>query len=205
MNGLELCSHIKSNIEICHIPVILLTAKTTLENKIEGLECGADAYIEKPFAMPHLSAQIKNLLDNRAKLRQNFVNDPYITTNSIAQNKADEDFLNKLTEIIQKNLDDATFNIDNLASEIGMSRTSLHRKIKGITEFTPGDFIRVIRLKKAAELLLEGEYRINEICAMIGIQSLSYFSKCFQKQFGMTPKEFAKNKGKQKSVEENNR
>lgn len=197
MDGLELCKSIKTNIETCHIPIILLTAKTTLNNKIEGLKNGADAYIEKPFAMPHLLVQISNLLDNRMKLRQNFANNPYIATNSMAQNKADEDFLNKLTEVIRQNLDDENFNIDNLAAEMNMSRTSLHRKIKGITEFTPGDFIRIIRLKRAAELLIEGEYRINEICMLVGIHSLSYFSKSFQKQFGVLPKDFAKNRGQQ--------
>lgn len=195
MDGLSLCKSIKANIETCHIPVILLTAKTTLSNKIEGLKYGADAYIEKPFAMPHLLVQINNLLENRMKLRQNFANNPYIATNSMAQNKADEDFLNKLTEIIRQNLDDENFNIDNLAAEMNMSRTSLHRKIKGITEFTPGDFIRIIRLKRAAELLMEGEYRINEICMLVGIRSLSYFSKSFQKQFGVLPKDFAKSQG----------
>lgn len=197
MDGLELCKSIKSNIETCHIPIILLTAKTTLNNKIEGLKNGADAYIEKPFAMPHLLVQINNLLENRIKLRQNFANSPYIATNSMAQNKADEDFLNKLTEIVRQNLDDENFNINNLASEMNMSRTSLHRKIKGVTELTPGDFIRIIRLKRAAELLLEGEYRINEICMLVGIHSLSYFSKSFQKQFGVLPKDFAKNRGQQ--------
>ncbi|MEG0647158.1 MAG: response regulator, partial [Bacteroides sp.] len=197
MDGLELCKSIKSNLETCHIPIILLTAKTTLNNKIEGLKNGADAYIEKPFSMPHLLVQINNLLENRMKLRQNFANNPYIATNSMAQNKADEDFLNKLTEKVKQNLDNENFNIDNLAEEMNMSRTSLHRKIKGITELTPGDFIRIIRLKKAAELLMEGEYRINEICMLVGIHSLSYFSKSFQKQFGVLPKDFAKNRGNQ--------
>lgn len=196
-DGLELCNEIKSDIETCHIPIILLTAKTTLHNKIEGLNSGADAYIEKPFAMSYLLAQIKNLLESRMKLRQNFANSPYIATNSMAQNKADEDFLNKLTEVIRQNLDNEEFNIDDLAREVNMSRTSLHRKIKVITELTPGDFIRIIRLKRAAELLLEGEYRINEICMIVGIRSLSYFSKSFQKQFGVLPKDFAKSHMKQ--------
>ncbi|HCS72806.1 MAG TPA: hybrid sensor histidine kinase/response regulator, partial [Clostridiales bacterium] len=193
-DGLELCNEIKSNIETCHIPIILLTAKTTLNNKIEGLNCGADAYMEKPFAMSHLFVQIRNLLESRKKLRQNFANNPYMATNSLPQNKADEDFLNKLTEVIRRNLDDDTFNIDDLAREVNMSRTSLHRKIKAITDQTPGDFIRIIRLRKAAELLIEGEYRINEICMIVGIRSLSYFSKSFQKQFGVLPKDFAKSR-----------
>ena len=197
MTGFEVTKKLKTEFATSHIPIILLTAKTTLNNKIEGLNSGADAYMEKPFAMPHLLVQIKNLLENRSKLRQNFANSPYIATNSMVQNKADEDFLNKLTEVIRQNLDDDTFNIDDLAREVNMSRTSLHRKLKGITELTPGDFIRIIRLKKAAELLLEGEYRINEICMIVGIRSLSYFSKSFQKQFGVLPKDFAKSHVKQ--------
>ena len=196
MDGLELCRSIKSNLETCHIPIILLTAKATLNNKIEGLKSGADAYIEKPFSMAHLLVQINNLLEGRMKLRQNFSNSPYIATNTMAQNKADEEFLNRLTEIIRRNLEDNAFSVDDLASEMNMSRTSLHRKIKGVTSMTPGDFIRIIRLKRAAELLREGEYRINEICILVGINSLSYFSKCFQKQFGILPKDFAKSQGK---------
>lgn len=200
MDGLELCQNIKSSSDTCHIPVILLTAKTTLENRICGLKHGADAYIEKPFSMPHLLAQINNLLENRAKLLRNFASKPYIPTESIAQNKSDELFLNKLTRIIKQNIEDDTFNIDNLASEMNMSRTSLHRKIKGLTELTPGDFIRTIRLRKAAELLLEGELRINEICMQIGIHSLSYFSKSFKEQFGVLPKDFVK-KHKEETIQ----
>lgn len=196
MDGLELCKAIKSNLETCHIPIILLTAKSTLSNKIEGLKTGADAYIEKPFAMPYLLAQIENLLESRMKLRQNFANSPYIATNTMAQNKADEDFLNKMTEIIRQNIESEAFNVDNLAEEMHMSRTSLHRKIKGITEMTPGDFIRIIRLKRAAELLSEGDYLVSEICMLVGIRSLSYFSKSFQKQFGVLPKDFVKSHGK---------
>lgn len=168
----------------------------TLSNKIEGLKTGADAYIEKPFAMPYLLAQIENLLESRMKLRQNFANSPYIATNTMAQNKADEDFLNKMTEIIRQNIESEAFNVDNLAEEMHMSRTSLHRKIKGITEMTPGDFIRIIRLKRAAELLSEGDYLVSEICMLVGIRSLSYFSKSFQKQFGVLPKDFVKSHGK---------
>lgn len=196
MDGLELCKTIKTNLETCHIPFIMLTAKTTLGNKIEGLKTGADAYIEKPFAMPHLLVQIENLLESRMKLRQNFANSPYIATSTMAQNKADEEFLNKMTDIIKQNIENENFNVDNLAEEMHMSRTSLHRKIKGITEMTPGDFIRIIRLKRAAELLSEGNYQVSEICMLIGIRSLSYFSKTFQKQFGILPKDFIKSHGK---------
>lgn len=192
MSGIDLCKNIKSNIQICHIPVILLTAKTNLNSKIEGLKSGADAYIEKPFSILHLRVQISNLLENHEKLRKNFASNPFIGTNTIARTKADEQFLNKMTEVIMQNLEEENFNVDDLASAVNMSRTSLHRKLKGISELTPGDFIRLVRLKKAAELLKEGEYRINEICILVGFHSQSYFTKSFQKQFGMLPKDFIK-------------
>lgn len=195
MDGLEFCKIIKTNLETCHIPFIMLTAKTTLDNKIEGLKTGADAYIEKPFAMPYLLVQIENLLESRIRLRQNFANSPYIATSTMAQNKADEDFLNKMTDIIKQNIENENFNVDNLAEEMCMSRTSLHRKVKGMTDMTSGDFIRIIRLKRAAELLSEGNYQVSEICMLIGIRSLSYFSKIFQKQFGILPKDFIKSRG----------
>lgn len=196
MDGFELCKTIKSNIETSHIPVILLTAKTNLGSKIEGLKKGADAYIEKPFSTHYLLAQISNLFENRDNLRKNFSNNPLITTNSIVQTKADEKFMNKLTEAVMTHIDVEEFNVDNLAEIMCMSRTSLHRKIKGISDMTPGDFIRIVRLKRAAELLQEGEYRINEIAILVGFQSQSYFAKSFQKQFGVLPKDFIK-KGNQ--------
>lgn len=198
MDGFELCKTIKSNLDSSHIPVVLLTAKTNLGSKIEGLKSGADAYIEKPFSMPHLLVQITNLLENRENLRKNFANNPFITTNTIAQTKADEQFLNKLTEVVMQNIEEENFNVDNLADAMNMSRTSLHRKIKGVSELTPGDFIRLVRLKKAAELLQEREYRINEICILVGFHSQSYFTKSFQKQFGVLPKDFGKKTAEEK-------
>ncbi|MBQ8046898.1 MAG: response regulator [Prevotella sp.] len=192
MDGLELCRTLKADIETCHIPIILLTAKTTLTNKIEGLESGADAYIEKPFSTGHLSAQVENLLESRRKLRENFANDPFVATKTIAHDKADEEFLGRLTSIIRQRLEDEEFDVDRLAAEMNMSRSSLHRKIKAIADQTPNDFIRIIRLKRAAELLQDGRYRVNEVCMMVGIRSMSYFSKAFYRQFGKLPKDFMK-------------
>lgn len=192
MDGIELCNRIASDLSTCHIPVILLTAKTNLDSKIKALKNGAAAYIEKPFSMPYLEAQIANLIENQHKLHKNFARNPLLGSSTIARNKTDEKFLNKLTEIINQNLDKENFNVDNLANEVNMSRTSLHRKLKEISGLTPGDFIRLVRLKKAAELLQNGEYRINEICILVGIHSQSYFTKSFQKQFGILPKDFAK-------------
>ena len=191
-DGLKLCTEIKSNVHYSHIPVIMLTAKVDLKSKIEGLYAGADAYVEKPFSMEHLSAQISNLLSNRNKLKQSFINSPNQNIGTIALTKADENFLEKVKQIIHKNMSETLFNVDSLSEELHMSRSSLHRKIKGISELTPNDFIQLVRLKKAVELLEEGSYRINEICFLVGINSSSYFSKIFKKQFGMSPKDFVK-------------
>lgn len=194
MNGLELCKFIKTNTLYSHIPVVLLTAKTDIKYKIEGLEHGADAYMEKPFAVEHLEAQILNLLENREKLKENFNNSPLASIRSIGKNKADEAFLQELTNIIEANITKEEFSVDELAQAIAMSRSNLYRKLKGLSGLTPNDFIRVVKLKKAVKLMSDGETRINEICFMVGFNTSSYFAKCFKKQFGMLPKDFIKNK-----------
>jgi Signal transduction histidine kinase len=192
MDGYELCSQIKSNINTSHIPVLLLTAKCSVKDKIEGLEVGAEAYVEKPFSVEYLAAQIVSLLKNRKILREKFTSTPFVSPASIVSSKADENFINKLTAIIEKNISDADLSIEMLAHEMCLSRTSFFAKIKGISGLTPNDYIRLIRLKKAAEHLSKGEYRINEVCFLVGFNSPSYFAKCFQKQFGMLPNDFAK-------------
>ncbi len=192
MDGFGLCAKIKNNQDFSHIPVILLTAKTNIQNKIEGLELGADAYIEKPLSMEYLLAQIDNLLESRKKLQEAFTHSPFARTGTIAVNKLDEQFLNRLADIIEKNMANPDFNVDKLAEYMYMSRSSLLRKIKGVSEISPNDFIRIIRLKKAAEILQEGVYKVNEVCFLVGFSSTSYFSKAFLKQFGVLPKDFAK-------------
>ena len=194
MDGLQLCSHIKSNVDTSHIPVIMLTAKSDIQSRIESLDVGADAYVEKPFSMEHLLAQIANILVNRNKIKQSFINSPVQNIGSIALTKADEIFLEKVTQAIHKNLQDITFSVEHLAEALSMSRSSLHRKIKGISELTPNDFIQLVRLKKAHELLQKGSCRVNEVCFLVGFGSSSYFSKLFKKQFGLSPKE-SRNKG----------
>lgn len=190
MDGFELLKNVKSDIRNSHIPVILLTARTNLQAKIEGLERGADAYIEKPFSMDHLLVQMNNLLEGRKKLRDTYIRSPYLHSNTIALTKADEVFMEKLHALVEQNMENTEFNIDLLAGMMNMSRSSLLRKIKGISELTANEYIRLVRLKKAALLLEEGRYRINEICFLTGFSSSSYFAKCFQKQFGMLPKDF---------------
>ena len=190
MDGFELCRTLKDDITYSHIPIILLTAKATLQSKIEGIELGADDYIEKPFSTEYLLARIANLLTNQEKRRKAFTSSPFVEAKTIALSKADETFLEKLTETIKKNISEPEFNVDSLASEMNMSRSSLHRKIKGIAQITPNEYIQLERLKTAAQLLQSGEYKINEICYIVGFNSSSYFAKCFQKQFGVLPKDF---------------
>lgn len=190
MDGLEFCKTMKENIKYSHIPIILLTAKTNLESKIEGINCGADEYIEKPFSVDYLMARIENLLENRRKMQDAFKNSPELAFKSITHSKADEEFLQKLIDIIHDNLCEPDLNIDKLAEEMALSRSTLYRKIKNVSELSPNDFIMLIRLKKAAELIKEKQYQISEIAYMVGFSSPNYFSKCFFKQFGVSPKDF---------------
>ncbi len=192
LDGLELCQYIKTNTLFSHIPIILLTAKTDIKYKIEGLEYGADAYFEKPFSVEHLEAQVINLLESREKLKTNFIYSPLTAIKSIGGNKADETFLVQITEIIEANITDVNLSVEELSLKLAMSRSNLHRKVKGISGLAPNDFIRLVKLKKAVRLMTAGENRINEICYLVGFNTPSYFAKCFQKQFGILPKDFIK-------------
>lgn len=190
MDGYELCSIMKSNFEYSHVPIILLTAKNTLQSKIEGLELGADAYIEKPFSPEYLQVQIANLLANRNKIREYFASSPLVHIKTMAYSKADENFLEKLNDIINKNLSNINLDVEHLAGFMNMSRPTLYRKIKAISNLTPNELINIARLKKAAELLLEGRYKIYEISDMVGYSSQTHFGRNFSKQFGMSPSEY---------------
>ncbi len=192
MDGYELCKAIKTDMEICHTPIIFLTAKNDLESKIKGLKLGAEAYVEKPFSFNHLKSQILSLLSNRRNEREAFSKLPLFPVNDMQMSKADEEFMNKAIAVIQENIADENFNVERMAEILCMSRSSLLRKIKMQFNLSPVDFIRLIRLKKAAELIQEGKHLIGDICFMVGINSPSYFGKLFAKQFGMTPKEFEK-------------
>lgn len=194
MDGVEFCKAIRTNQATSHIPFILLTAKTDTNSKIEGMDCGADAYIEKPFSMQYLEACIKNLVDLRNLLRQKFSKMPLVPLNSIANNSMDDKFLTRMNEIIEENFSNPELSVDFLAEKLCISRSGLFAKIKTLANITPNELIQVVRLKKAAILLAENKYRINEICYMVGFNNPSYFSKCFQKQFGMKPGEFVNGK-----------
>lgn len=192
MDGWELCKAIKNNIDLCHIPIIFLTAKNDLQSKISGLKLGAEAFVEKPFSYDHLKVQILSLLDNRQKEREAFAKKPFFPMRNMQLNKADEEFMNKVIAVIEENITHENFNVERMAEILCMSRSGMLRKIKMLFNLSPIDFIRVIRLKKAAELIQTGNYRLSEICYMVGVSSPSYFSKLFLKQFGMSPKDFEK-------------
>jgi len=202
MNGFELCKKIKSNFEYSHIPVILLTAKNTIQSKVEGLELGADAYIEKPFSKEHLLAQIASLIANRSMIREYFASSPLIHIKSMAHSKADERFLEVLNETIVKNIEDADLDVEKLACILNMSRITLYRKIKAISNLTPIELINITRLKKAAALLAEGDHKIFEVAYMVGFSSQSNFARNFHKQFNMTPTDYMHSKqGERKKFE----
>lgn len=192
MDGIELCRQLKSTINYSHIPIILLTAKNNIHSKIEGLEVGADVYIEKPFSLEYLILQAKNLLKYRDQIRTSFANSPGVLAVSIAHTKADEEFLEQINQVITEHISHEQFGVNELADQLSMSQSSLLRKIKGISKLTPNEYIRLVRLKKAADLLSSEKYSISEVCSMVGFNSPSYFSKCFHKQFGELPKDYQK-------------
>jgi ligand-binding sensor domain-containing protein/signal transduction histidine kinase/DNA-binding response OmpR family regulator len=192
MDGMELCRNVKHDINYSYIPVILLTAVTSDSAKLEGMENGADAYIVKPFSMDYLFETIQNLLIQRENIKKAYTSSPFISLDSVSISTADTAFLHSLKASIERNLDNNDFNVDKLASELNMSRTSLNRKIRGTLNVSPNNYIRIERLKVAARMLKEEQTTINEVCYKVGFTSPSYFTKCFYSQFGLLPKEFNK-------------
>ena len=192
MNGYELCKAVKADIDLSHIPVVFITAKNDLDSKIKSLQLGAEAYIEKPFSVKYFRQLIRSLLDNRRREREVFSKKPFFNVDNMHVNKADEEFINKVMKIIEDNIGEDNFSVESMADIFCMSHSSLLRKIKTVFNLSPVELIRLVKLKKAAELIQEGKYRIGDICYMVGISSQSYFSKLFFKQFGITPKDFEK-------------
>lgn len=191
MDGEEFLKKIRNDENYSHIPFVMLTAKTDNTSKISSMKSGADAYVEKPFSISYLNARIENLLDMRALLRKKYSQMPLEPITTIAQSEVDNELLKKLQILIEENFSNPDLNVDFIAEHLGISRSGLYAKIKSLADVTPNELIQLTRLKKAAELLMENKYRINEICYMVGFNSSSYFSRCFQKQFGMKPGEFA--------------
>lgn len=196
MDGFELCLQVKNDINFSHIPFILLTAQHNMQSRMDGLNNGADAYLEKPFTIELLYAQIKNLLKSRESLFKAYLEKPFTQTLSLSATSIDNVFLEKINAFIDRNITNDLLNVELLANEMQMSTSSLYRKVKGISGLSPVDFIKIARLKKAVLLIKNGETRINEIAYKSGFSSPSYFSTCFQKQFGISPSDSISNEQK---------
>ena len=197
MDGIALCKRIKTDILYSHIPVIFLTAKNALDAKIQGLKIGADAYIEKPFSMEFLMVQLRNILNNRKIIKNYFTNSPSTHLAEINVSAPDKDFISLLNTIIYDNISDIDLNVEELAKLMNMSRPTLYRKIKGLSDLTPNELINISRLKKAAELLTQKEYNITQISTMVGYTVQSNFSRDFHKHYGMPPSTYIVEHSKQ--------
>lgn len=197
MSGFEMCAKIKNHFDLCHIPVVLLTALTTDNKKLEGLQCGADDYIEKPFSNKMLLGHIANMIRNRNLLKKKFGESITTSTptdtgiHALALTSIDSKFLSKLGEIVKQHLSDADFDVNLLAKELGVSRSSLYNKLKALGSMTPNEFVLKERLKLAAELLRnQPDLQITEVAFQTGFNSLRYFRHCFKAQFNQTPQEY---------------
>lgn len=200
MDGVTLCRHIRTDERTSHVPVIMLTAKADSESKMEGLETGADDYIPKPFSLHELSVRVKNLIAQRQRMRERFSREVKLQPKDIAITPADEVFLNKAILLIEAHMADTDFSVETLVHEIGMSRVQLHRKLKALTDQSTSEFIRTIRLKRAASLL-EGQYgNISEIMYEVGFNNVSYFASSFRKMFGVNPSEYQQEYAKEKKA-----
>lgn len=193
MDGIECCRRLKSELQTCHIPVILLTACSLDEQRIQGYDGGADSYISKPFSSHLLLARIRNLIDSHQRLRQFFGDRQTLAKEDICD--MDKEFVEKFKTIIEEKMSDSGLNVEDLGRDMGLSRVQLYRKIKSLTNYAPNELLRMARLKRAASLLASSELTVAEIAYEVGFTSPSYFTKCYKEQFGESPTEFLKRKG----------
>jgi DNA-binding response OmpR family regulator len=196
MDGIEFCKIVKEDIETSHIPFLMLTAKDATESKIAGVESGADFYFSKPLSIELLELTIRNIFKQKQKLKEKYLNGHNAEIKDLAHSSRDKTFLDNVIEIIESQLSNPEMNIAYVCTQIGMSRTKLYNKIKGLTGQSIGDFIRTIRLKKAARLLAHEDISITEVMYSVGIQTQSYFTKAFKNEFGKTPTQFLKDLNK---------
>lgn len=192
MDGVKLCKSVKQNLRTCHIPVYLLSAKVDIKYQLQGLQVGADDYIPKPFSMDVLIAKILNMLRTRYRIFEHYSNAAEIEPEKIANNAMDEELLRKAIAIVEKNMSNVEFSTEQFASEMNMSRSNLHLKLKAITGKSAIDFIHKIRFNRACQLLKEGKYTVSEISFMVGYNTPSYFSARFKKYIGCLPTEYGK-------------
>lgn len=195
MDGIELCRRLKEDVRTCHIPVVMLTAKDSIQDKTEGYNVGADSYLTKPFSGTLIRSRVANLIETRKKIASLF-SSSIVSKQSIVQDsisKLDNEFIDKLTHIIEENLEIEQLNIAQIAEQMNMSHSSLYRKIKTLTGMSANEFIRKIRMRNAEKLLLSCKYSIAEIIYKVGISTPAYFRQCFKEEFGVTPTEYMKN------------
>ncbi|NDW17643.1 response regulator [Dysgonomonas sp. 216] len=190
MNGIELCQRIKNNIQTSHIPFILLTAKISNESKIYAYEAGADSYISKPFSFELLSVRIKKLIEQQENRRKLFHKTIEITPSNITTTSLDEELIKKVLSFVEENINNSEYSTEDLSRDVGLSKAHLNRKLQSIVDLTPLQFIRSVRLKKAAQLLIDSQYNINEISYMVGFNTLKYFNSYFKHEFHMTPSQY---------------
>lgn len=194
MDGIELCKKLKTDWKTSHIPVILLTAKATQQSKLEGLEFGADDYLTKPFDFEELSIRIKNLITQRKHLKEKFSKEISLNAESFTTNNLDKDFIEKINKIIETHLQDENFTSENLAQELFVSRSQLNRKLSAVIGKGPGEFIRIYKLKRAAQMILENKLSITQIALEVGFSSPAQFTRAFQKHYNCSPSEFKQTK-----------
>jgi len=197
VTGIELTKTLKNNENTSHIPIIMLTAKSSNESKIEGLESEADDYLTKPFNIRELQVRIKNLLKIRRKLQEKYNKSISVNPSEITTTSVDEKFLTKLLKAIEDHMSDSDFSVEMLCELVGMSRTNIHKKLKSLLNQSATEFINSVRLKRAAQLLKQNAGNISEIAYDVGFNNLSYFSRAFKKHFSITPKEMFENSKKQ--------
>jgi CheY-like chemotaxis protein len=191
MDGLELCRRLKTDQRTSHIPVILLTARAGGDSRVEGLETGADDYLTKPFDPRELRVRVRNLIEGRQKLREQFGRQVTLEPKAIAITSADEKFVARAIEAVEQHLGDPDFSVERFEEAMTMSKLQLYRKLKALTDQSPGEFIRNLRLKRAAALLAARSGSVAEITYEVGFNNLSYFAKCFRAAYGVSPSEYA--------------
>ncbi len=196
MDGFEACKQFRENINTSHIPIILLTAMSSVDNQIKGTEYGADVYITKPFSLKLLDAKVNRMLETADNIKRHFSNDINASVRDLAKNQRDRDFMEKLEKLVEEHMIEEGFSINDLGAIFGMGRTSFYKKIKSVTGQSPVEFSRNLRLKKAAKMLLTEDVTISEVIFRVGIQTNSYFTKAFKAQFNMTPSEFVRQNSK---------
>ena len=193
IDGIECCRRLKSELQTCHIPVILLTACSLDEQRIQGYDGGADSYISKPFSSQLLMARVRNLIDSHRRLKQFFGDGQTLAKEDVCD--MDKDFVERFKSLIEEKMGDSGLNVEDLGKEMGLSRVQLYRKIKSLTNYSPNELLRIARLKKAASLLASSDMTVAEIGYEVGFSSPSYFTKCYKEQFGESPTDFLKRKG----------